>query len=262
MRTARYWRLAVAVSSLVLCGGAYGDPGTATPALPAVRVRELTAQITTLFQQGKHGEALAALDSLRLLITQEQRRGKDTGADLPAPLSPPGPRAPAELKVGDRSLTVRCGSALLYVIGADPRFGRGRKYDYIYVEGVTIEDEGEPLIQNKYVKIAGQTEAVRFSSSDPRVMTVDEKGSLEVKGPGEAIVTVAVGSAVVQLPYKVIALPLTAGMSEDQIIQKFGLPDEREKASHEGLCDEAWRYHCFPGAVLCFGPLGLKLIGP
>jgi hypothetical protein len=80
MRTDQYWQLAVAVSSLVLCGGAYSDPGTATPTPPAVRVRELTAEITTLFQQGKHGEALAALDTLRVLITQEQRRGKSTVA--------------------------------------------------------------------------------------------------------------------------------------------------------------------------------------
>jgi hypothetical protein len=157
---------------------------------------------------------------------------------------------------------VRCGSALIYVIGADRGFSPGRKYDEVYVERVTIEAEGEPLIQNKYVKIAGQTEVVRFSSSDLRVMTVDEKGNLAVKGPGDVIVTVAVGSAVVQLPYKVVALPLTAGMSQDEIIQKFGLPDEREKDSHEGLCDEAWRYHRFPGAVLCFGPLGLRLMGP
>jgi hypothetical protein len=115
------------------------------------------------------------------------------------------------------------------------------------VPDVTIEAEGEPLIQNKYVKIAGQTEEVRFSSSDPRVLTVDEKGSLEVKGPGDAIVTVAIGAAAVQLPYRVVALPLKAVMSQDEIIKKFGLPDERRE-----VVGEEWRYHRFPGAVLWF----------
>jgi hypothetical protein len=77
------------------------------------------------------------------------------------------------------------------------------------------------------VKVGGQTQQVQFSSSDPSVLEVNEKGGLTVKGPGKAMITVAVGEESVRFRYTLVALPIDYGMSQDEIIKTLGLPDKR-----------------------------------
>lgn len=238
----------------------------AEPAKGSDLVEKLTLSIATLCREGKYQEALAATGDLRKAIQQRQR------VSTPAPNQTSAAtkqKSPLALLSQGRRLEVHFGTNLIYRLADNPEMGDLSSGKGWPVGTIYIAEDGKRIIQNRYLKIGDQTHEVRFSSSNPEVVMVDDKGTVSAKKAGRAVVTFQFGDEAVRIYYLVVMVPVHFGISQDQIIEKIGLPDRRTKTyvaafehdsldgiSYYGGTDgntvEHWHYDQFPGAMLFF----------
>lgn len=163
-------------------------------------------------------------------------------------------------------LEVHYGDNLFYLIGSG-------KHERYYGYGcVKVKKEQTLVYKNRHVKTkSGDTLLLEFSSSDGLFAPIDERGRITFRRSGDFLFFVRLGTEVVQIPIRVVLIPLNQGMTTEEIIAKLGLPD----TLHEGFLSwldsawvddihyyagdvygesyEHWLYEKFPKAVLRFG---------
>lgn len=175
-------------------------------------------------------------------------------------------RNPEELVLSDGTkLTVHYGDNLFYLIGS------GDQEEYCGYGRVAVESKEALVYENRYVKSkTGETLVLEFSSTDPELAPIDEEGTIAFRKPGDLIVAVAVADKAVQIPIRVALIPLNEGMTDEEVIERLGLPDARHEGhvpwldgtSVDGIYYYAsgvygtlyhhWLYPEFPKAVLRF----------
>lgn len=239
----------------------------------------LYTKLKVNFDNGKYSEALAALNALKKIIAKEQEikdasvvESKTKGFDVLYANA----KTPAKFYVGNKTINIHFGDKILYVIKNNP--DSYFKSDYLFSSQLPIEFRGKLAVQNKYLKIGDQTKIVKFVSNNENILTIDADGEFKVKEPGNVIITISVDDNFVQIPLKIIDIPLTKGMTRDRVIEILGMPDKVNKkyigwvesafvdgifyyantGDGSGISVEHWIYKKYPNAILRFGYSGLS----
>lgn len=233
------------------------------------------------FVNEKYSEALANLSALKIIIAEEQEiknaslvESKTKEFDVLYANT----ETPAKLYVGNETIKVHYGDKVLYVIRDNPDSYLSTYFDFLFFSQLPIEFKGNLALENKYLKIGDQTKIVKFASNNEDILTIDSDGTFKVKKPGNAIITISVDDNLVQVPLKIIDIPLTKGMTRDEVIEILGMPDKVNKKyigwaesafvdgifysanrnDGSGVSVEHWIYKKYPNAILRFGYSGLS----
>lgn len=118
-------------------------------------------------------------------------------------------------------------------------------------------------------KVGEQSLPLRIASSDSAVVQLDEFGSVVFGQPGEAMLTVSLGGARIDVPFHVVELPVPP-CDEKAAASLLGVPDQRllkavswpnsvevdgityVPSAADQIIYEHWRYAKFPAAVLAW----------
>ncbi|KAF3984315.1 MAG: hypothetical protein HFP81_02660 [Methylococcales symbiont of Hymedesmia sp. n. MRB-2018] len=229
------------------------------------------------FDNKKYSQTLTTLRVLKKIIVKEQNVKdasfiKSQTKEFDVLFSKA--KTPAKLYVGNKTVKIHYGGKNLYVIRNNPN--SYFKSDYLFYSELPVEFEGKLAIQNKYLKIDGQTKRVKFTSNDKNILTIDDGGKIKVKKLGNVVITISVDDNFTKIPIKIIDIPLTRGMTRDEVIATLGLADKVNKkyigwveSKHvdgifyyannvNGISVEHWIYKEYPYAILRFGYSGLN----
>lgn len=243
------------------------------------------------FANEKYSEALANLSALKKIIVEEQEiknasvvESKTKGFDVLYTNA----EIPAKLYVGNETVKVHYGDKTVYVVKNNPNSYSDFSVDSelfsdllsdllfsLFSSQLPIEFRGKLALENKYLKIGDQTKIVKFTSNNEDILTIDSDGTFRVKKPGNVIITISVDDNLVQIPLKVVEIPLTKEMTRDEVIEILGMPDKVNKkhigfadsafvdgifysASRSSISVEHWIYKKYPSAILRFGYSGLS----
>lgn len=174
------------------------------------------------------------------------------------------------LKVGNGTLNVDCTFSTLYV----PMTSSSRiRIPYFYFVHATFTVRGKTSKPTEgYFRVQEKAERLTCKSSDERVFSTSafsEAADVTAKLPGRANVIVSLAGKSVEIPLKVVQLPVTEATPVSELIEELGLPDSKirhfikwprtDKIDHirytptarqSIIAVEHWRYKQFPGAVL------------
>jgi hypothetical protein len=177
--------------------------------------------------------------------------------------------SPALITIGEDTVLVHYGGDILYVIKDDDGLSYGKYMPQVFGYPFPIEYKDELAIENKYLKIDGITKIVKFQSSDEEILTVADEGTYVIHKEGDVIVTVSIDENYVEIPMRIILLPLQVGMSREEMIISFGLADNVNKhlisyyeseiidgvfysAKSKRISVEHWLYNHLPEVVFTF----------
>ena len=183
--------------------------------------------------------------------------------------------SPATVNVGDQTVKVHFGSRQIYLISSKTATKSPGSPTPQYSAScgsagkILVFAGDQPIDENRHLRNGKETTELLFSSTNRKVMTIDDRGSFQVVGPGVAIVTVSIGEQTVCIPFQVTELPLKEGMSADEVITALGPPDKRtisvvdpsQRGSRDGKTHHAgvqsltvlhWQYNKYPGLIFQF----------
>jgi len=183
-------------------------------------------------------------------------------------------QSPAVIKLDDDEVRIHYGEQTLYVVDNDPN--SYSKKNWLFVAELPVEFDGNLAIENKYLKINGQTKSVIFRSLTPNILTMKEDGTLYVIKDGNGIIRVSVDNHSADIYLKIIKIPVRRGMKKEALIKKLGLPDKQTKrhigwAQSEfvdgifyspesdqvyGMTVEHWQYERYQGVIFRISELG------
>jgi hypothetical protein len=220
------------------------------------------------------------------VIPKDQRKATD-GKYQQQDIRPTRPdiesiESPVIMKVGDGELRVRFQFTTLY-IPASPRMEARLGYSSFFF--VTYQEAGGTGYKKPtegYFRVNGKAEKLTVRSSNEKVVSVRSYGddyglTMDAVGPGTANITVSLAGRSVNIPMKVVEIPIKGGgLSKDahtknEVIKILGLPDKREErfmswpdsgevdgiyySTHSdvyGVSIEHWKYDKYPGLVISF----------
>ncbi len=132
-----------------------------------------------------------------------------------------------------------------------------------------VTTPGLPIVLGRYVKLGGETVEVRFDSSDPSIVFPMKSGRFTARSPGRVVLSVTIADARVDIPVRIVPLPIWAHAKVDDIIAALGLPDRLTKElipwpesrivdnvlyprrdEAKGWRVHHWMYDAYPGLVI------------
>jgi hypothetical protein len=178
--------------------------------------------------------------------------------------------SPARLTVGTAEFEFYYGANTIHVIR--PARGAGGVGGVKGAAGIPLY-RGRILTQISAPKAKKARETITFTSDNPDILRFPspEKGQYEILREGSVIVTAAVGSQSVRIPFHVVSLYIRNGITTKELYESLGPPDQEtkvvltypEQLTVDGLRYTAkaggptiirhWQYKRFPGAVLRIG---------
>jgi len=231
------------------------------------------------FDNRKYSEALATLNELKRIITKEKERKDASVVESQTKdfdVLYVNTKKPAKFYFRNEPVNVHFGDKMLYVIKNDPN--SYFKPGYLFSSQLPIEFRGKLAVQNKYLKIGDETKIVKCVSNKENILLIESDANFKVKKTGNVIITISVDDNFVQIPLKIIDIPLTIGMTRDKVIEILGMPDKVNKKyigwvenayvdgifyyantnDGSGISVEHWLYKKYPNAILRFGYSGLS----
>lgn len=124
-------------------------------------------------------------------------------------------------------LYIKYGDTKYYIIEEGPlsySFGDYTVYGYghLYLE----TKNNANIINNYLIEVNDNTEKIIYNSSNPDILDINKNGQFEIKDNGNVVIIVSLLDKKAYIPIKVIKLPLKEGMSEEEVIEILGMPDD------------------------------------
>lgn len=213
----------------------YGASPAAAAPEPVTTVGDLISQLNAAWSSGDLSHALTLCDQIKTALAVEISESAAASA-LAAADEAAEATSPIAVHVGSGIVaTITFPVSTAYI--TSDSIPSGNTYGAIKIN---IPDAMN--LDNRLFKLGQSVFSATFSSSDPKVVTVSDKGSLGVKAPGEVRISVAIGEASVEIPIRVVQLPLKAYSSKSAIATSLGFPDAT--AARSG--NELWYWAKYP----------------
>ncbi len=179
---------------------------------------------------------LASLTCFLLVCTLTCHANAQNASHIRHTATPSDAPPPIAWRFGSTLVKIYYGSPVIYTIQDSVLDGYTVPTDSDGMQFEVIVNRSN-AVDNKYVKVAGATQTIRFRSSDSNVIAVDDGGSVDIAGPGDCVVTISLAGKTAAIPFKVVVLPLKTRMSKADVVSVMGLPDRRTEAFF-GVADE------------------------
>lgn len=233
----------------------HGIPGTSSYTIsttavdePVVTIDDLMLHLQEARLEGDLDRAMTLCDQIKTALAVEMSemaalRTPDT-SQTSGPLT-----SPASLDVGSGIVaTVTFPTATAYTT---KYLSHGDRYG-----SIRVDIPNAMSLDNKLFKVGQAILSATFHSNNPKVISVSDRGSLSVQGPGESVISVTIEEATLSIPLRVVELPFSSYPSRSEIATAMGFPD----AVKQYLSGELWFWTKYPDMCLQMTSYGAATI--
>lgn len=205
------------------------------PTQPAITVESLIAQIGASYEAGNIDQALVLCGQLKIALEKDRAT---LAVALTAEPSVTRPTSPLAFETSDGIKgTIAFPGPRAYVFKP---FSAAREGD---TRGsISVSIPGSLAIEGKLFRVGSTVLAASFVSSAPDVIQVSDRGTLSVKGPGQAAVSTTIGDFRVVLQFEVVQLPFHELATQSAVVEAMGFPDDTN--------GNLWHWKAYPDMCL------------